>query len=236
MRPISRRRFVCLVAGVGASAGTIEALRPGSNPDNEVQSIGTLQRVSRTSWALGSDVSITVLHRDTPAGEAAIDAAFQELNLVEDVMSLYRGDSQLCRLNRDGVLDGPHPYLVEVLQAAQLISQRSSGAFDVTVQPLWDLYAKAQHRNQLPSDEDVDAARRKVDWKRLHVSPSQIRLNGHETAITLNGIAQGFAADRVAAVLREHRVNNALIDTGEIGALGMTAERRSLERGRSAPA
>jgi len=224
MRQMSRRRFVCLVAGVGASAGTIAALRHGLQPGGVPPSVRSLQRVRRTSWALGSNVSITVLHRDTAAGQAAIEAAFNELELIEDVMSLYRANSQLCRLNRDGVLDDPHPYLVEVLQAAQSISRRSNGAFDVTVQPLWNLYATAQRQNRLPSDEEIELARQNVDWQKLRVARAQLRLDGQGTAITLNGIAQGFAADRVAAVLREQGVEHALIDTGEIGALGAKAD------------
>ncbi|MEO8495254.1 MAG: FAD:protein FMN transferase [Planctomycetota bacterium] len=221
MRQVSRRRFVFAVAGIGAAAGTLAALchRVG---DNTTASGGS-QRVSRTSWALGSNASITVLHHDAATGEAAIDAAFDELELIEDVMSIYRANSQLCRLNRVGVLDDPHPYFVEVLQAAQAISARSDGAFDVTVQPLWELYATTQRQHRLPSDAEIELARRLVDWTRLHVARSQIRLEGDGAAITLNGIAQGFAADRVAAVLREHGVEHALIDTGEIGALGTKA-------------
>jgi thiamine biosynthesis lipoprotein len=224
MRQISRRRFVCLIAGVGTSAGTVAALRTGWEPGNATPLIQRLHLVSRTSWALGSDVTITLLHHDTAAGETAIGAAFNELNLIEDVMSLYRANSQLCRLNRDGVLDDPHPYFVEVLQAAQEMSRRSQGAFDVTVQPLWSLYATAQRLNQLPSDDEIESARRNVDWRKLQVAQSRIRLDGEGTAVTLNGIAQGFAADRVAAVLGEHGVTHALIDTGEIGAIGTKAD------------
>lgn len=224
MRQISRRRFVCLVAGVGVSAGTVAALRHRSKLSGATPSIPSLQRVSRTSWALGSNVSITLLHHDTAAGETALDAVLDELKLIEDVMSLYRANSELCQLNREGMLNDPHPYLVEVLQAAQSISARSQGAFDVTIQPLWDLYATAQRLNLFPSDEEILSTTKQVDWKQLHVARSQIRLDGEGTAITLNGIAQGFAADRVAAVLRQHGVEHALIDTGEIGALGTKAD------------
>jgi thiamine biosynthesis lipoprotein len=40
------------------------------------------------------------------------------------------------------------------------------------------------------------------------------------TAVTLNGIAQGFTADRAAAALAPHGVTDALIDTRKIGGLG----------------
>lgn len=224
MLQISRRRFVCFMAGVGTSAGIVAALRFADERVGNRVGSSDLHSVSRTSWALGTHVSITVLHRNAATGIAAIDAAFRKLEMIEDVMSIYRESSQLSKLNRDGALDDPHPYLVDVLRAAQAMSDRSGGAFDVTVQPLWSLYAAAKKSKRLPSDKEIAAARLCVDWKRLLVARSQIRLDGEGTAITLNGIAQGFAADRVATVLRKHGVEHALIDTGEIGTMGVKAD------------
>ena len=111
---------------------------------HEPFSAAGLHRVERTSWALGTHVSVTALHADAARAKAAIDAAFVEIELVENLMSIYRDESELSRLNRDGVLEDPHPYLVEVLRAANELSERTGGAFDVTVQPLWNLYAAGQ--------------------------------------------------------------------------------------------
>jgi thiamine biosynthesis lipoprotein len=146
-----------------------------------------------------------------------------ELRLVESVMSLYRPQSQLCRLNRDGVLDAPHPYLVEVLRRAQAMSAQTGGAFDVTVQPLWLLYAEAQKTGRPTESAALDKAVQRVDWRRVEISAAKIRLHGDGTAVTLNGIAQGFAADRAMAALRRHGVEHALADTGEIASLGHKA-------------
>lgn len=223
MRQVSRRRFVWLLGGVGGSLGAGAFGLGRFAPHDKYSSEGELKEVGRKSWALGSDVSITVLHRDATVGKAAIEAAFNELELIEDVMSIYRPTSQLMQLNRDGKLDDPHPYLVEILKAAQRLSFQSDGAFDVTVQPLWEVYDQANRRNELPTSAELATARSRVGWNKLHVTPSQIRLDGQGSAITLNGIAQGFAADRVAAVLRKHEVSNALIDTGEINSLGAKA-------------
>lgn len=223
MRPLSRRRFVYVMAGFGTSIGAVAALRRGFDIEPNDPSIDDLQQVHRTSWALGSNVAITALHRDAAVGESAIAAAFEELELIEDVMSIYREDSQLSRLNRNGLLDDPHPHLVAVLQTAQSISARTEGAFDVTVQPLWELYSRTKQLNRLPTETEIATARQNVDWKRLEVEPSRIRLDGNGTAITLNGIAQGYAADRVTAVLQKHGVSDALIDTGEFGTLGTKA-------------
>jgi thiamine biosynthesis lipoprotein len=155
-----------------------------------------------------------------PVAEQALDAAFAELETVECIMSLYRPQSQICRLNRQGFLDRPHPYLVEVLQAAQATSRHTGGALDITVQPLWELYRAATNQGRLPSDEEIAAARRRVDWRRVVVRADRIELRGPATAITLNGIAQGFAADRARAALAAQGARRALINTGEIGSLG----------------
>jgi thiamine biosynthesis lipoprotein len=204
------------VVGFAASRGQ------GPQTAEEANSLSARDLVptSRSSKALGADMSIDVLHADRGQAERGISAAFDELRVVEQVMSLYQPDSQLRRLNRDGVLHDPHPYLVTVLQEAQKMSEASGGAFDVTVQPLWEVYAAAKKANLRPDPTAVEAARTKVDWRRVEVLPAAIRLRGRGTAVTLNGIAQGFAADRAVEVLRQHGIEHALANTGELAALG----------------
>jgi thiamine biosynthesis lipoprotein len=191
---MTRRRFLMLMGG-GAAAGAV-ALRMGA---------GSVE-TTRAGFALGTKVSLTVRHENASAAHRALDAAYAELDLVEDVMSLYRPHSEICALNRDGILRHPHPCLATVLSHAVELSRASGGAFDVTVQPLWS--AKAT-----PGTLSL------VDWRGIDARPDRIALRPGQQ-ITLNGIAQGFALDRVSAVLRGHGVAEALVDTGEIGAFG----------------
>jgi thiamine biosynthesis lipoprotein len=165
-------------------------------------------------------VSIEAWHSDQRAARDAVDAAFGELALVEELMSIYRPDSQLCRLNHNKALAGPHPYFLEVLRAAAAMSRRSEGAFDITVQPLWSVYAEAQKAGALPTAAAIENARASVDWRQVTIEPNRIRLRGTDTQITLNGIAQGYAADRASAALVARGVTHALVDCGEIGTIG----------------
>lgn len=181
---------------------------------------GGLEHVRRTSRALGADVTMIALHESRETAERALSAAFDELEQVEGIMSLYRPQSQISRLNREGVLEHPHPYFVSVLERARQTSIRTGGAFDVTVQPLWELYASAHREGRLPGDDAINVNRARVDYRKLEVTSERVRLHGEGMAITLNGIAQGFAADRALAALRAHEVENALVNTGELGALG----------------
>lgn len=228
MGPMKRRRFLCglgavgTVAGLSASGWLANLMDPTAteHPDRGHRDIRPVRAFRKTAWAMGAMVSMTLLHRDESAAGRALDAAFAELDQVEKLMSIYRPDSQLSRLNRERVLPSPHPYLLDVLQSARNTSEASDGAFDITIQPLWELYSTARNAGRLPSESEVARARERVDWRRVEFDSRRVRLRGRGTRITLNGIAQGYAADRVRATLRDHGVEHALVDTGEISALG----------------
>ncbi|MHC4176315.1 MAG: FAD:protein FMN transferase [Planctomycetota bacterium] len=232
MKSANRRRFLAMALGAGGSLSvglTAWSKRHGADAEgNGVSGVplaGDALRVARRdSWALGSQVSIMALHASGEVALRAVDSALAELQTVEAVMSIYRPESQLTELNRRRVLRRPHPHLVEVLRAAGAMSGRTGGAFDVTVQPLWELYAEAKKTGQPPEAAAVRATRAKVDWRRVEISRQGIRLHGDGTAVTLNGIAQGFAADRAMAALRRHGVRHALVNTGEIGTIGGKTE------------
>ena len=211
-RTFLRRAFGSAMA-LGLAGGAIPGSKDGGPPDRPVDGLRTTRREGK---ALGSRVAITALHPSEALANQAIEAAFAELDLIEDVMSLYRPESQLCRLNRQGVLDRPHPHLVEVLRAAVAMSGRAGGAFDVTVQPLWDLFSGAQAEGRVPDPGEIERTLRRVGFRHLEVGTGRVRLLREGMAVTLNGIAQGFAADRATAILRRSGIEHALVDTGEL--------------------
>lgn len=179
-----------------------------------------LQWHVRTLIGLGTTMTVRVGHADAALAEHALDAVRDTIRQVEDQMSLYRPDSAICELNRNGQLKDPHPDLVEILRTAQSVSTRSRGAFDVTVQPLWAVFESASQQGRLPAPDAVRGARKLVDWRRVHVAADAITLEQQGMGITLNGIAQGFAADRVRARLQALGIQHALINTGEWAGLG----------------
>jgi len=185
------------------------------------------RRHYRSGSAFGAEVSLIILHRDGAAARGACDVALAALRRVEEVLSLYRPQSELCRLNRLGRIERPHPDLVTVLRKGLRLSEQTGGAFDVTVQPLWELYASAKKEGRLPQAEELAAVRRRVDWRRLEVSAEKVRLNGEGMGVTLNALAQGFALDRVLEVLRAAGIQDGLVNTGEIGAMGFKEGRDS---------
>lgn len=179
-----------------------------------------LQWRDRALIGLGTTLSLRVAHRDPALAERALDAAVATIRHVEAQMSLFNPNSALSRLNRDGVLRDPHPDLLQILHLAQTVSQRSHGAFDVTVQPLWRVFEAAQREGCLPSRAAVLQARARVSWQALELAPDRIRFTEPGMGITLNGIAQGYAADLVRLRLQAFGIEHALVNTGEWAPLG----------------
>jgi thiamine biosynthesis lipoprotein len=219
---MKRRTFFMCLAGTAAAGMTGWSLKSANRPG---PFRGSMARVSRHSYALGANVNLTVFHPDKSLANRAIDAALQELDRIESVMSLYRPSSQISRLNEQGRLANPDPALLEVLALAKSLSEKTQGAFDITVQPLWKVYFEQARSGGLPNQKDVEAALAKVDWRRVRIGDGRVDLDGAGTQITLNGIAQGYAADAVARILRSHGIESALIDTGEINTVGHHVEK-----------
>ena len=183
-----------------------------------------LQWRERALLGFGTTLWLRAGHASAERAEAGLDAAIAAIRHVERQMSLFEPASAVCQLNREGVLHHPHPDLVKVLQLAQQVSKRSDGAFDVTVQPLWLAWQAAQVAGRLPTAQELAAARAKCGWRGLAVSQESIRLQRPGMALTLNGIAQGYASDLARAALQAQGIEHALIDTGEWSSLGSSPD------------
>ncbi len=171
--------------------------------------------------ALGSAATIALDH---PDADRLIGRALAEIDRLENIFSLYRADSALSRLNRDGLLDAPPFELLDCLSLCGRVHAASGGRFDPTVQPLWQAHAEAWAQGHAPDPARLAVARALTGWQGVSVQQAQIRLARPGMALTLNGVAQGVIADRVADLLRAEGLSDVLVDTGEIAARGHTPD------------
>ncbi|SIQ63407.1 thiamine biosynthesis lipoprotein [Paracoccus thiocyanatus] len=197
---LSRRRFLTITAAV--------ALAPASLRAQPVR--------HWTGQALGARASIRIDH---PEAVAITARCLAEIDRLEGILSLYRADSALSRLNRDGALAAPPFELLDCLAQAGAVHRASGGLFDPTVQPLWALWAEAAAAGRRPTADERRAALARTGWDRVRLDAARITLEPG-MALTLNGIGQGYVADRVAAALEAEGLDDILIDTGELRALG----------------
>lgn len=179
---------------------------------------------TRSLVGFGTTLSLQAAHTDPARLREALDAAVALLQRLHGQMNLFDPDSALSRLNREGRLARPPAELLGLLRRARAISARSAGSFDVTVQPLWLLYDRCRQQGRLPTSAEREAARQKVGWQGPQLATDEIRLARPGMGVTLNGIAQGHAADLTARLLRQHGVAHALVDAGEWAAEGHNAK------------
>jgi FAD:protein FMN transferase len=211
--PSPRRQWLRASLGIGAALAGVSAA-PGQ------AAAGPLTWRERALLGLGTTLWLRAAHRSASTVERALDAAVLAIRHVEAQMSLFDPASAVSRLNADGVLRHPDPDLLRVLQQAQDIAARSSGAFDITVQPLWQAWDAARRAGRRPTEQELAQAHARVGWRGLQVGAEQVRLQRPGMGITLNGIAQGYAADLARERLQAHGVEHALLDTGEWAPLG----------------
>lgn len=201
---VSRRRFISILAGLPILAGA-SSLRAEPNTFFRWHGI-----------ALGAEAEIWLDH---PQAAEITDRAAAEIARLEAIFSLNRSDSALARLNAQGRLDAPPFELLECLGLSGRIHSATSGLFDPTVQPLWALYARSHAEGHSPQPADLSRALQLVNWSGTKFDETAIQLSPG-AALTLNGIAQGYIADRIADFLRAQGLSDVLVNTGEYRALG----------------
>lgn len=209
----SRRTFVITAGQAAFGFGLLGLVGIG-----DARAATPLRRWRGTT--LGADASILMAHEDAAVADRLLRDCLQEVHRLESIFSLYRSESVLNQLNRTGDLRWPPIELVELLSMAASLWRATSGAFDPTVQTLWAASAGALAERRRLAEAEIESALRLVGFDQLEIAPRRIRFARPGMACTLNGIAQGYIADRVANRLREAGLNHVLVDLGEVRAVG----------------
>lgn len=174
---------------------------------------------------MGSHYSLKYL-----AGEGVPDAVALKTEVdgllaeVDRQMSTWRADSDLSEFNRlpaGSCRAMPAPVLA-LVRAGEQLSLDSGGAFDLTIQPLLDLwgFGPQSRGERVPSTEQIAAARGNVGHQHLRIDGVQLCKDA-AVQLDLNSIAAGYTVDRIASRLAELGVRSYLLDvTGELKALG----------------
>lgn len=202
----SRRDWlrITAVAGLGgAFAGTL-ALR--------VLEAAGLRRIRQSRTQMGTIVTLTVLHPDADEARHLVDQAFAEMERLEGILSRYRADSAVGRLNTVGRVDEAPRELLDVLALSRRVHALTEGAFDVTVGPVAGLYASAGAEGV--SASDLREALERVGMDRLVEDGSTVRFAEDRMSITLDGVAKGYIVDRTRSLLVRGGLDRVLVNAG----------------------
>jgi FAD:protein FMN transferase len=197
---ITRRNAVFGLVGFGALAATGQACAV---------------TVSRSGTTFGTTVRLTVSAETARVANAALDAGYAELRAVHAAASLFDGQSEVSRFNNGAAVDAPSLVLLHLARLSDQLWKDTNGAFDVSVQPLWLIWQMALRQQRQPTQSEIETALMVVGWQGLDARGLPLRRND-QSAITFNGIAQGYAADLVMGAFKAHGVTSGYADTGEL--------------------
>jgi thiamine biosynthesis lipoprotein len=164
---------------------------------------------------------------DAAALPRIVEEAFDEVDRIDRLMSHYKAESPLSRLNREAATHpvAVEPELFDFIAEAMRYHRESGGAFDITVGPLMKAWGFFRGEGRMPSDEELAAARRHVGGAHVVLNPLDRTIAFDEAGVDLDlgGIAKGYAVDRVVSLLKERKVAAALVSSGGSTIYGLGA-------------
>lgn len=204
---------------------TVLVATPPQAPES-VAAQPALSRYTASERLMGMEFTLTFYCPDEASANRASRAVFQRIRELNAVLSDYDPESELRRLSATAGTGKDVPLstdLWNVLQFGETLSEKSDGAFDLTVGPLVQLWRKSRRVKSLPPDELLAAARAATGYRKLHLDPARktARLDTPKMQLDCGGIAVGYALDESLRLVKELGIESAMIDgSGDIAVSG----------------
>ena len=181
---------------------------------------------------MGTFAKILVTAKNEKQAKDCIEAGFAQIRLVESLMSDYKSDSEISRVNANAFKE---PVRVsdatfEVLQKSIEHSKISDGAFDITVGPLVELWRKAGDSNTVPSAEELSKIAEKVGFEKLLLDneTKSVRFMVEGMKLDLGAIAKGYSIDKAVEAMKANGAVSGMVDIGgDIRCFGKPADREN---------
>ncbi|MBT8089579.1 MAG: FAD:protein FMN transferase [Gammaproteobacteria bacterium] len=165
---------------------------------------------------MGTEVSVYLWSESPETGQQALEEVFDEAARIDRLMSTYKDDSEISRINR---LAAQSPVqigdeLFQVIQRSLDISVLTLGAFDITYDSVGQHYDfRSRHR---PDAKTVESERENIDYRfvQLDRAAGTIVFLQQGVRINLGGIAKGYVVERGIDILRQKGVQNAIVTAG----------------------
>jgi len=179
---------------------------------------GRVEADSGHRLIMGTFAHIVAVAADSSTAEKCVEAAFEHLESVDNLMSDYKNDSELSKVNRqayEAAVKVSEP-LFEVLQQSLALSLETNGAFDVTVGPLVDLFGSAEKKGAAPSEEEIAQAKLKTGFQKLILDEQNrmVKFAVEGMRLDLGGIAKGHAIDKAVEAMQKGGAIGGMVDVG----------------------
>ena len=154
--------------------------------------------------------TVVTLKAEGNNSQAAVDESFKaiaalEKNILSDVKKIEDGSGDFVKISPD---------VYKILQTAQIYSELTGGAFDVTIGAAVELWGIGTENPRVPTEEELAAVKNFVGYKHLHLRDGAACLDLRGVKINLGGIAKGYGVDLVRKIFADNKIQSGLIDFG----------------------
>lgn len=144
--------------------------------------------------------------------DEALSEAKAEIRRIDALFDRGNENSDIYRINKNKSAD-ISAETADVIRAALSISERTDGAFDITVAPVMDLWGFYGNEFNVPSDDELQSTLEGVGYEKIQLDNTNISIP-ENTGIDLGGIGKGYTSDRIASLLKHRGVKSAIISLG----------------------
>ncbi len=178
-----------------------------------------------TKFIVGGQCEIKFYCTNKKTAKAAISEMDKELTKIDSLLNRFSEKSLVSELNRKLEVRASSD-IIYLFSLSDSISRLTNGLFDISIAPLIETWGFYEHEYQDPDTGEIEQKKKFVNYKNIKIGKDSIKiLEGMQ--VDLGGIAQGYAADRAAEILKRHHIRSALINiAGEIVAIGQSPKGR----------
>jgi thiamine biosynthesis lipoprotein len=189
----------------------------------------------RTQMHMGTLVTVTAVASDKSMGDRAMQAAFDEIKRLEQLLSTWRPDSELSHVNAAA---GRQPVQVsretlELVVRSLEMAQLTHGGFNIALGPAIDAWSVTD-RQRIPDDEELQRLKPLVDWTSIQLNKEArtIYLPREGMRIDVGGVGKGYAADRAVEEMKRAGARGGVVAlSGDIKTFGVLPDRNGFPVG-----
>ena len=168
-----------------------------------------------TDYAMNTVISVTVTSRNCREDALAV---VDEVRRVESLMSATLPESDIYKINssKSGTAVSVSDEVYSLLELSIDISEKTDGVFDISINPLSELWDFNSENPSVPENEQIKKTLELVNYKDIILNPEDktVTLKRKGMSISLGAVAKGYAADCCAELLERRGVKEAIIDLG----------------------
>lgn len=213
--PLLTILVVGMLSGCSAS-GAAENSEDGKAVEQSTQITKETEKgeksASRDIFAMDTYMTLTAYGDNAQNG---LDAAVDEINKIEQLVSTGIDSSEISQINKNGKgsVSEDTGYLI---QRSKDIYDSTNGVFDITVYPIMKAWGFPTEKYRVPGKDELKKLRSRMgaDSVLYDKKKKEVTLDKEGMEIDLGGIAKGYTSSKVMDIFKENGISSAVISLG----------------------